>query len=209
MSKRFQPRGQQTPLAEPPAASTETIVQPKAQGEKTAALVQTIKPPRKNGPDPHTVQLDAEVVPRIDLNGETRMIGNRPGTVRDVITSMASVGATIVDIAQLLGVSEPTMHKIFKRQPEVRKVYDDGKLNMRMSARMRLFKLAETQAGPAIFIAKNELGYRDNFDVTANVDHKHSGLVELMLELDGKYGKQIKTKDVTPPPGGKLIEHES
>lgn len=194
MSKRFH-----KPAANTPEPET-------AQGGAPASSI--LKPDEKIGHRPAVV-VDP-TVPFIDLNHETRVIGQAPQTVGEMIRRMGTVGCTIVDVGQALGVSEPTMHKIMKRQPEIRKLYEDGKLNMRTSLRQRLFKLAETQAGPAIFLAKNELGMRDQFDVTAQVEHTHS-VSALLKEIDGKYGKVIEhDANETPPQpgGGKVIEHQ-
>lgn len=200
MSKRFQKAGK---ASTPKPASTDAPM-PAAQGGNTLAPAAFLEP--KKGRPPVKVDLS---VPFIDLSHQTSVIGGRPQSVGEMIGRMGSIGCTIVDLAGALGVSEQTMHEIFKRQPEVKKAWESGHLNARVSLRARLFQQAEKNAAPAIFLAKNMLGMRDQFEVSGEVNHRHSGLVSLMHELDGKGAKVIEGEVVdVAPTGGKQIEEQ-
>lgn len=143
----------------------------------------------------------------LDLDRPVTLQG-QPLTVRELITNLGRVSCTLYELAMILGISEPTLKSLMARQPEVQALWEEAKATSKISLRHKLHKLANTQAGAAIFLAKNELGMRDQFDVKAEVEHTHS-VSALLKEIDGKVGKVIEhdANEVLPaiPNFGKVI----
>ena len=185
MSKRFQ-KAEPRAAAIPPNAESFSRPQPKS----------------KRPPGTPKVVLDVAEEPSVPhINLDANVQGREPPIqVRQIIRALGQVHATIVDLATVLGVTEQTMHTIFKRQPEVKRLWDLARTDGRISLRR---KLVESNA-PAVqvFLAKNYLGMRDQFDVKGEVSHEHSILVTLFKQIaDGKHGKVIEDEVVPSLPG--------
>lgn len=84
-------------------------------------------------------------------------------------------------MAAALGVALNTLKDFFKRQPEARDDYEDGKQEGFVSLRRSQFRLAEKNAAMGIWLGKQYLGQKD----------------QAVHELTGKDGGPIETKDVS------------
>lgn len=188
MSKRFQRPGPRA-AANPPA---KPLSRPRS---KLAGA---------RGPEPITVTAAEPVPPLVDLDQD--VVGRTPPIqTRQIIRALGQIHATIVDLATVLGVTEPTMHAIFKRQPEIKALWDLARTDGRISLRR---KLVESNA-PAVqmFLAKNYLGMRDQFDIKGEVTHEHNVLLTLFKQIgDGHHGKLIEAEALPAPSPGKTIE---
>jgi hypothetical protein len=188
MSKRFQ-KTELRAAADPPTADSFSPSPPKT----------------KRSPGAPKVVLDvAEGVSRIDL--EANVQGRDPPIkVLQIIRALGQIHATVVDLATVLGVTEQTMHAIFRRQPEVKRIWEIARTDGRISLRR---KLIESPA-PAVqmFLAKNYLGMCDQLDVKGEISHEHNVLLQLYQKIaDGAHGKVIGGEVVPSlPSSGKTI----
>jgi hypothetical protein len=195
MSKRFAKAAESKPKGSSPREKQSTR---KYEGVNPT-LAPSSEGPKPPGPAPFLLDLDAQ----LQLSGQ-------PVTVRQLIDRLAQMGCTEYELATLCGISEETFRAVKRRQPEVVKIWETGRVTRKISLRHKLDRHADKQASAAIFLAKNELGMRDQFDIKGQVDHQHTGLVSLMQTLDGKHGKVIEgeAQDITPATGAKQIEHQ-
>lgn len=80
---------------------------------------------------------------------------------------LCSIMCTLDEISGFFNCSEDTIERWCKRTytETFAEVFKKKSANGRISLRRTQFKLAETNAGMAIFLGKNYLGQRDNHEV--------------------------------------------
>jgi hypothetical protein len=77
------------------------------------------------------------------------------------ITELAEIACVMREAAGVLRVSTRTFESFLAEFPEAREAWDSGHENAKASVRRKLYKLADTSAAAAIFLAKNLLGMKD------------------------------------------------
>ena len=89
--------------------------------------------------------------------------GGRPRIKIDykLCEELAGIFCTQEEIAGILGVSASTL----KHSKKFLHIYKRGQEGAKMSLRRKQFKLADTNAGMAIFLGKNYLGQRDSQEI--------------------------------------------
>ena len=78
----------------------------------------------------------------------------------DTVKKLASIMCTQQEIASFLGCDERTL----QRDEEFCRIYKEARETGKMSLRRMQWKLAEKSYAMAIFLGKQYLGQRDNFD---------------------------------------------
>jgi hypothetical protein len=105
-----------------------------------------------------------------------------------VLGGLGALMATWAECATALGISEATLSRIFKRWPDAKEAYEDGKNGGKISLRRTQFKLADRNATMAIFLGMNYLEQKDmrNFNHSGDVKHSHEHTVIGMMlkEID-------------------------
>jgi len=91
------------------------------------------------------------------------------------ITGLAQIQCTQEEAAAVLGVHRDTFGDFLRRDKKAADAWEMGQLRGKASLRRTQFKLAETNAGMAIFLGKNLLGQRDQAAV------EHSGKLDVNL----------------------------
>lgn len=181
-----------------------------APKDAKAAPKTATKPRQKPGPKERKLE-PAEKYPGLEeivANAGT----TKPITYRHMLAQLGQLWATKEEVAAMLRMSRQTLYSWFEREPEAERLYEEGKLVGNVSQRRRNVALAEKNAIMSIFLSKNQLGMRDQFDLNGHMDHHHTGYVSLLGELDGKVGKVIEhdPEEAPAPRGtGKVIEHQS
>ena len=77
------------------------------------------------------------------------------------VRDLASLYCEPEEAAATLGLSCDVFQTSLKADLVVREAWEEGRALARVRLRRTLFKLSETNASVAIFLAKNILGYRD------------------------------------------------
>jgi hypothetical protein len=95
--------------------------------------------------------------------------GRPPKIVADdktiaTITGLAQIQCTQEEAAAVLGVHRDTFGDFLRRDKKGREAWENGLLRGKASLRRTQFRLAETNAGMAIFLGKNMLGQRDQIE---------------------------------------------
>ena len=87
----------------------------------------------------------------------------RPKKVIDykLVEELAGIFCTQKEISGIIDVSTRTMQK----DAEFLRIYKKGQENAKMSLRRKQFKLADTNAGMAIFLGKNYLDQADKTEI--------------------------------------------
>lgn len=204
MSKRFQ-RASTSKTVEQPA-------QPKAR--------------KKTGPPPFTVGLRPEDIaaraapkfepepddgiepPKLTDTVQAGRAGE-PLTIEHCLEMLGQMWATTKEVSAFLRITEKTLFKLFRNEPRAKEIYERGKMIGNVSQRRRNISLAD-KGNPAmnIFLSKNHLGMRDNFEVGGTIMHEHTVLVGLYEKIAGQHGKIIEG-EVVPAlaaPARKVIE---
>ena len=92
------------------------------------------------------------------------------------VEEMASEFCTQEEIALDMGFSR----MVFSRRAEVRDAFERGKNAARMSLRHMMYNAARTgDRSVMIFLAKNELGYKDNPDMVVSDTDKAMVIVDV------------------------------
>ncbi len=142
--------------------------------EQNPTLTKRGKVRKKNG-RPLAIKLDDLV------NGVDGTPGN--ASVRQLLPRFGSIMCTTKEVAACLGITEPTLFALFKRQPEARELYEKGKLQGVASLRRKQFALAEKNATMAIFLGLNYAEQRDRRELTgANGTELLSGVIRFVIE---------------------------
>lgn len=81
-----------------------------------------------------------------------------------LILGLASISCTTKEAAAALSVSEPTFIKFKADYPKAQEAWDIGQGQFKVSLRRKQWKLADTNAGMAIFLGKNYLGQSDKIE---------------------------------------------
>lgn len=110
--------------------------------------------------------------------------GGRPPIPIDMeeLEKLAAMQCTASEIAAWFNCTRETIQRRLNK-PEYRDTLEKGRGKGMVSLRRTQFRLAETNAGMAIFLGKNYLGQSDKTETV------HSGSLDLkgiMQELDGK-----------------------
>lgn len=147
--------------------------------------VQPFKP-KPTGGRPFAVTLDMPIA------------GQQNQTVRKLLEALGAMQCRTTEVAAALAISEPTLFAFFKREPEARELYHQGKEMGKISLRRTQFRLAERSAPMAIFLGMNILGQRDrrDADVSGTVNHAHTFMGMLMKDID--QGRQPVTVEHQP-----------
>jgi hypothetical protein len=118
------------------------------------------------------------------IGGQTAQRMGRPYKLHaddETLRLLAIAGelcAGIREVAGLLRVSPQTVTDFFDRCPESRAAYEDAIQRGKFSLRMKLFKLADTNASAAIFLAKNWLGMTDSPAVEQFNGFNHTAIAQ-------------------------------
>lgn len=119
------------------------------------------------------------------------------------IVGLAQIQCTQEEAAAVLGVHRDTFGDFLRRDKKAAEAWENGQLRGRASLRRTQFKLAETNAGMAIFLGKNLLGQRDQ----QAVEHKGTldvNLNEVRGAIEGKLARiaaAASAKAVSRQPG--------
>lgn len=98
------------------------------------------------------------------------------------VRALASLMCTHREVAAVLLVAYQTWLDFKERHPEAQTAFENGQLEGKVSLRRKQFKLAEKNAGMAIFLGKNYLDQSDR------------------QEISGPGGGPIETRDRTITP---------
>lgn len=93
-------------------------------------------------------------------SGRPRKLNADAQTIQQ-IKRIAGIQATREEAAALLGVHRDTFAKFLRDEPEAAEAWEDGLLVGKASLRRTQFKLAEKNAGMAIWLGKQLLGQKD------------------------------------------------
>lgn len=188
--------------------------------DKPRAAAAPPKPRKKTGPPPFTVGLrpqdiaarqaapveeDDGIAPPA-MSDRVQMTDGQSFPVEHCLEMLGQMWATTKEVSAFLRITEKTLFKLFRNEPRAKELYERGKLMGNVSQRRRNISLAD-KGNPAmnIFLSKNQLGMRDNFEVTGHVDHQHAVLVTLYQQIAGNHGKTIEG-EAPPPPPMKVIQ---
>ena len=147
--------------ARPGAGRKKKVVAPPQQASPQAAAWSGAAP--NANPDQPRFQVDAHGKYIFDIGQ---------------VLALSTIGCTEEEIAAFFGVHENTIKNHKKSDPVFADACTRGLGRFKISIRRKLFGLADTQAGPAIFLAKNYLGMKDV------VDTRHSGSVDTAPKQD-------------------------
>lgn len=106
----------------------------------------------------------------------------------DAVLKLASIQCTQEEIANFLDVSVRTL----QRDKEFCRVYKRGMDNGKMSLRRYQFKLAEKNPAMAIFLGKNYLGQRDQYDTKVESEGMLADLIDGLRENDGIHEETVR-----------------
>ena len=101
--------------------------------------------------------------------------GGRPQAIEPdaktlkLIAGLGNIQATTRECAAVMGVSHQTFLATLQRHPEIAEALEQGKENGKVSLRRTQFRLAEKNAGMAIFLGKNILDQTDRQDINSSV----------------------------------------
>ncbi len=112
---------------------------------------------------------------------QPKKLGRPPKIVSDdktiaTITGLAQIQCTLEEAAAVLGVHRDTFGDFLRKDKKGREAWEMGGLRGKASLRRTQFRLAETNAGMAIFLGKNLLGQRDQ------IVQEHTGKVDINLD---------------------------
>lgn len=195
MSKRFQKKTEQPqPFA---AAAPVSTTKKRGRGRPAFSLGLKDVPTDDDGIAP----------PKLTDMIEGRATGSI--TIEHCLEQLGQMWATTREVAAFLRIDEKTLFKMFRNEPRAKELYERGKLMGNVSQRRRNIALAEKNAIMSIFLSKNHLGMRDQFDMRGEVSHEHNVLVTLFKQIgEGHHGKVIEA-EALPPPSGKVIEENA
>lgn len=100
--------------------------------------------------------------------GRPQAIGPDAKTLK-LIAGLGKIQATTRECAAVMGVSHQTFLATLQRHPEIAEALEQGKENGKVSLRRTQFRLAEKNAGMAIFLGKNILDQTDRQDINSSV----------------------------------------
>lgn len=116
-----------------------------------------------------------------------------------LIHGLGEIQATTRECAAVLGVSHQTFIATMQRHPEIAEALDRGKENGKVSLRRKQWRLADKNAGMAIFLGKNILDQTDRQDINQSVTvdvtvtDARSKLERLLLRHNGAGADQSST----------------
>lgn len=203
MSKRFQKKTEQP--------------QPKAAAAPVSKPAKRPSKQSRHGPLPFSVGLkdkppedddDGIEPPKLTDTIDGRATG--PITIEHVLEQLGQMWATTREVSAFLRITEKTLFKLFRNEPRAKELYERGKLMGNVSQRRRNIALAEKNAVMSIFLSKNHLGMRDQFDMRGEISHEHNVLVTLFQKIgEGNHGKIIEGEVLPAPAAGKKIEEDA
>lgn len=97
------------------------------------------------------------------------------------LAGLGSIQATEREVQAVFRVTQPTLTKFFRDNPEAREAYEDGKGQGKMSLRRRQWAMSEKNVAMQIWLGKQWLGQSDR------QAHEHTG----------KNGAPIATVDLS------------
>lgn len=102
----------------------------------------------------------------------------------EAVEKLANIQCTQEEIASFLELSVRTL----QRDEEFCRLYKKGKENGKMSLRRMQFKIAEKNPTMAIWLGKQYLGQRDNFEETNNeeIEKAKEIIVSIRKSVDDK-----------------------
>lgn len=101
--------------------------------------------------------------------------GGRPQAIEPnaktikIVRGLGMIQATTRECAAVLSVSHQTFIATLQRHPEIAEALDTGKELGKTSLRRTQFRLAQKNAGMAIFLGKNILDQTDQQTITSSV----------------------------------------
>lgn len=104
------------------------------------------------------------------------------------ITGLAQIQCTQEEAAAVLGVHRDTFGDFLRKDKKALDAWEMGQLRGKASLRRTQFRLAESNAGMAIFLGKNLLGQRDQAAL------EHTGKIDVNLNevrgaIEGKLAR--------------------
>ena len=102
--------------------------------------------------------------------GRPRALDADEAQYANTITTLEGLGkisASRGECAAVLGVNEGTLIDFFKRNPEAREIYENGKGHLKVSLRRKQIEMAMKGAGNVqmlIWLGKQLLGQRDKWE---------------------------------------------
>lgn len=143
--------GQKPPIVSPPTPAVEPALVPEPKKPKAKRWKR-----RRRKPPP---------VPLKNLRG--RPFAFKP-TEREgktgylnILEGLGAILSTTREASAVLGISEPTLFALFKRDSEARLKFEIGKEKGKVSLRRNMFSLSTKNATMALFLAMNILGMKD------------------------------------------------
>lgn len=95
-----------------------------------------------------------------------QVIDPNDAKTKEDMEKLGRVYATIEDVAHYFKVTRQTVHSTFKKYPALKKIYEEGQAEGRISLRQNLFRMSMTKPPVAIFLAKNLLGMTDKQEIS-------------------------------------------
>lgn len=83
-----------------------------------------------------------------------------------LLRGLGEIMCTMPEVAAALGCTDQCLRDFFKRCPEAERTYKEAKERGKASLRRTQFRLAQRNAGMAIFLGKNYLGQSDRSEFT-------------------------------------------
>src|SRR5262245_54857105 len=134
--------------------------------------------------------------------------GGRPPKLKlddqtlDIISGLGRIHCTHSEAAAVLGVSRETFDKFLGNNKRAMEAWRQGKEHGKSALRRTQFRLAQTNAGMAIFLGKNLLGQTDQIDSNTTVTHTISvELAQLLKAEDGNSRGLPRRLEVLHEPG--------
>lgn len=99
-------------------------------------------------------------------------MAGRPKTVFNVeeLEKLGGMQCTQKEVAAWFGCTPMTINRRFKAEPKLAEAFETGQEKGRISLRRTQFRIAETNAGMAIFLGKNYLGQTDKTETAISGD---------------------------------------
>lgn len=104
----------------------------------------------------------------INKGGRPQAISPDAKTIK-IVHGLGEIQATTRECAAVLGVSHQTFIATMQRHPEIAEALERGKENGKVSLRRKQWRLADKNAGMAIFLGKNILDQTDKQEIASSV----------------------------------------
>ena len=173
----------------------------KLSAKKSPDVAEKLTPRKKGRPTNETL---AGRPYALTLGMEIK-IGTSVNSLADLLHRYGRLFCTQEEVAGLLGVSHQTLITFFEREPEARKIFEDGRAHGKASLRRKQAALAEKNASMAIFLGMNYLDQQDmrGVEVKGKIEHEHSVIGAMLKEID----EEVRGARRLPGDDAKVIDH--